>query len=172
MAKHDTRKINDIEYFGLKIGHNKQQSDLTGVSGWLLAFVIFRLFFLPASSSLYSLHDVSNFLARLPTDIWAITAGILIILKNPKSLSITKEYLIFYILFISIMSLLGESSVVSSLIILGNVLCLIYLLISKRVKNTFQDTKIKWFRLLGIGSLCLVLPSIIRLVFRLVFMTR
>ena len=153
---------------------------LSGIGGWLLFFIITLAFITPigilyyVSSDYYIIDgqfDSGLALISIGFGVWAIIVGIALWRKNPKAVVWAKEFLLSYLIF-SIVSiivgailggyssdpeLLAEDSVSLIRAIGYFAIWFSYLNVSKRVKNTFKERKLK----IGRISLIIIITVVV-----------
>lgn len=144
---------------------------LKGIGGWLIFFIITLVIISPIAALYYSfsgyyvidgVFDWGLILIQIGLAIWGIVVGILLWTKKSQAVIRTKEYLLSYlclnIFFVIFALFLGGYSSDSNLLVSDSMAALrtiiyfsiwfSYLNMSKRVKNTFKERKLKTKRVL------------------------
>ena len=164
------------------------KEELKGICGWLLFFIITLVFVTPLSILYYLSSDYyiidgqfDNGLALISVGfaVWAVIVGISLWRKSPQAVIRTKEFLITYLAFAIVSMIVGIifiSDLLADDIFIEDSVNLIryivyfgiwfsYLNVSKRVKNTFKERKLKTKRLLITIIITLVLAFLLIFLF-------
>jgi hypothetical protein len=154
-----------------------EKKRLKGIGGWLLFFIFTLVFFSP----LYQLYDFTanpqfyfwesgaiiyeSVAVAIVYYTWGIIVGILLWKRKPKAVIWAKEFLIAALvvsIFLTIYSYGLFSTEDYDLILYDSFRSIVYfgiwfsyLNLSRRVKNTFEDRKLNWKRVIAISGIAI-----------------